>query len=271
MSASPTLNSRLRVLVAKAYKAEKLYASIRNQNSFNQSGIAEGSLPGSRADSPKSRAERQAVDRLASSAAAESAELRGPTGSATLSVFANDVRAKEWQRSHFQLRTALNEILAESAGTRAVQELIELRDRFGAKAAECTALVERETGELLEIARRKEFAHCLKLALELVRHNARAQAYSVIVSELNSILDSSSLQVSGRNHRSSGFSHPGVGKGEERVSPDRPESSAKTEHAGVETSAAAQVAATAATEDAAAIAVSNVIPFSRRAASGRRR
>ncbi len=227
MSAGPTLNSRLRVLVAKAYKAEKLYASIRNQ-------------PGG-----EPRVEKPS----------EHSGEKGVSGSATLSVFANDVRAKEWQRSHFQLRTALNEILAESAGARTIQELLELRDRFGSKAAECTALVERETGELLEIARRKEFAHCLKLALDLVRHNARAQAYSVIVSELNGILDSTSSRTSSQAISSSAQSSPSVS------------SVVASSPAADSTSVVPKQSEVPADGSSA----SNVIPFSRRAVSGRRR
>ena len=227
MSAGPTLNSRLRVLVAKAFKAEKLYASIRNQTVGDPA-------------------------RSISSDPSDGSGERNPSGAATLSVFANDVRAKEWQRSHFQLRTALNEILSESAGARTVQELVELRDRFGSKAAECTGLVERETGELLEIAKRKEFAHCLKLALDLVRHNARAQAYSVIVSELNGILDAAPLQQKTLPQKSSGENRsnfPAEAAATDRNLNEVPESN----------------------HEVAAVAASNVIPFSRRAVSGRRR
>lgn len=254
MSAGPTLNSRLRVLVAKAYKAEKLYASIRNQPAadFSRGEFGADSFRHSGSPSVSGRGADLLND---ISDLDHGSDRRSPSGSATLSVFANDVRAKEWQRSHFQLRTALNEILSEAAGARTVQELIALRDRFGAKAAECTALVERETGELLEVAKRKEFAHCLKLALDLVRHNARAQAYSVIVSELNGILDSAP-------HHKVAAAKQAVS--EPAAAPVRTERKAADD-------AAREKAASAQADDSAAAASSNVIPFSRRAVSGRRR
>lgn len=40
MSATPTLNSRLRVLVAKTFKAEKLYSSIRNSRADKLANVA---------------------------------------------------------------------------------------------------------------------------------------------------------------------------------------------------------------------------------------
>jgi hypothetical protein len=146
MSATPTLNSRLRVLVAKAFKAEKLYASIRSPQ-------PETSLPTS------------------------------------LGEMANDVRAKEWQRAHFQLRTALNDILSETSGAQLAAGVHMLRERFIEKANEGARFVDQGRVELADVAKRSEFAHGMKLCMELVRHNARSQAYSVLIEELSAILE----------------------------------------------------------------------------------
>ncbi len=153
MSSSPTLHSRLRVLVAKAFRAEKLYSSVNNSKS----------------------------DRL--------------TNIAVLSEAASEIRAKEWQRSHYQLRTAINEILTLGSNALVAEQVAELRDRFLAKAKESAAAVERGADELVETARRHEFAHIFKISLELIRLKAQAQACKVVADELASILDVSGRQV----------------------------------------------------------------------------
>lgn len=153
MSSGPTLHSRLRVLVAKAFRAEKLYSSVNNSKS----------------------------DRL--------------TNIAVLSEAASEIRAKEWQRSHYQLRTAINEILTLGSNALIAEQVAELRDRFLAKAKESAAAVERGADELVETARRHEFAHIFKISLELIRLKAQAQACKVVADELASILDVSGRQV----------------------------------------------------------------------------
>lgn len=153
MSSGPTLHSRLRVLVAKAFRAEKLYSSVNNSKS----------------------------DRL--------------TNIAVLSEAASEIRAKEWQRSHYQLRTAINEILTLGSNALIAEQVAELRDRFLAKSKESAAAVERGADELVETARRHEFAHIFKISLELIRLKAQTQACKVVADELASILDVSGRQV----------------------------------------------------------------------------
>ena len=149
MSVTPTLHSRLRVLVAKAFRAEKLYSTVNN-----------------------SRAERL-------------------SNMAALAEAASDIRAREWQRSHYQLRTALNDVLALGNSAAIVKEVHVLRDSFLRKSKESSALVERGAEELVETARRHEFAHIFKISVELIRHKAQAQACRVIADELTSVLDTS--------------------------------------------------------------------------------
>src|SRR6188508_750181 len=101
MTANPTLHSRLRVLVAKAFRAEKLYSTVNS-----------------------SRAERL-------------------TNMAALAEAAGDIRAREWQRSHYQLRTSLNDVLGLGNSSAIVKEVVGLRDQFLRRSQEATSLVEK--------------------------------------------------------------------------------------------------------------------------------
>ena len=159
MTVPPTLNSKLRVLVAKTYRAEKLYSSIRNQR--NEKSANAGAL----------------------------AEM------------ANDVRAREWERSHYQLRIALNEILSLGSNSAVVAEILRLRERFYQSTAENTALLDTGTEALMENVKRHEFAHAFKLSLELVRCKAKAQAGKVIIDELSAVLESSAKSAAAASHQ----------------------------------------------------------------------
>lgn len=144
---SQTLNSRLRVLVAKSFRAEKLYASLRSIEGAKFSAVS------------------------------------------SLSEIANEVRAREWQRSYYELRTALNEILI--LGPQVAKELVHLRKRFNDRYLEDKAAVERGVENLRETVAREEFAHVLKLSVELIRHKARVQANKSVADELTAVLQAS--------------------------------------------------------------------------------
>ena len=147
---NPTLHSRIRVLVAKAFRAERLYGSMRNKQAL--SGVSEE----------------------------------------TLGELANDIRAQEWQKSHFLLRRTLNDILASTTSSSEVaQALALLRDRFKKKGSESAAEVKQLSAHLVEAAGREEFATTLKSSLSLISHKARAQANSVVAEELSALLESS--------------------------------------------------------------------------------
>ncbi len=147
MTVPPTLNSKLRVLVAKTYRAEKLYSSIRNQRSEKATNMG------------------------------------------ALAEMANDVRSREWERSHYQLRIVLNEVIGLGTNSAIIAEILQLRERFYLAANESNAALKSGTETLVENIKRQEFAHIFKLSLELVRHKARAQASKVIIDELSAVLD----------------------------------------------------------------------------------
>lgn len=149
MAATSTLNSRLRVLVAKTFRAEKLYKSI-----------------------PDGQSERL-------------------TNLSALAQSANDIRAKEWQRTHYQLRVALNEVLSEGNSSALADTVLALRERFIARAKESADAVELGVESITDTAARHEFAHIFRLSVEMIRHKARAQASRVVAEELTAVLDSS--------------------------------------------------------------------------------
>ena len=143
MAAKETLNSRLRILVAKTFRAEKLYSSMRN------------------------------------------AYATKPIDSTEV---ANDLRAREWQRIHSDLRVALNDTLSLKSTNAIASRIICLRNHFSSQAQEASLALEKGTERLVASARRHEFAHTAKLSLEFVQRKAREQACQVVADELNEIL-----------------------------------------------------------------------------------
>ena len=176
MSASATLNSRLRVLVAKTFRAEKLYSSIRNTKRDTSVALS------------------------------------------SVSEAANELRAKEWQKSHYELRLALNEILNLGTTSEQSKHLLMLRERFANRVEESAAGIEKAVDSLSETANRQEFAHVLKLSLELIRLKACAQSNKVIAEELTAL-----LSKSGRTTDASGIDPADLDKISIRESSESPQ------------------------------------------------
>ena len=149
MSSNQTLNSRLRVLVAKTFRAEKLYASMKNSNCVENGEIQK------------------------------------------LAEFANTVRADVWQQSHTKLRRALNEIISKTNRDDVIESLIALKNSFIQTSLQSKGLMEKSRTALLELAARDEYAHTLKTSLELIRYKAQMQASQIIADELNAIAQTS--------------------------------------------------------------------------------
>lgn len=149
MTQPSTLHSRLRVLVARTFRAEQVYSSMRNSSNGQTSHLSE------------------------------------------LSDMANDIRAKEWQRGHHQLRTALNDLLDQKNQRLLSTEVNALAHRFQGKFEEVLSVIETQKHALIDSTKRQEFAQGLKFSLELIRLNASAQANKVIADELFAVLDSS--------------------------------------------------------------------------------
>lgn len=153
MAQSQTFNSRLRLLVAKSYKAEKLYSSLRSEVTFQNPD-----------------------------------HLSRVTSASGIAEIANDLRAREWQRLHNELRTALNEILSDTTPANQPRAIAGLLEMFRERFDQDRAYLEENIETLVDASNREEFGHVLKLSLELIRIKSRAQASKAISDELNSVL-----------------------------------------------------------------------------------
>ncbi len=199
MALASSLLSRLKVLVAKTYRAEKLYGSIRNTHSALESSVE------------------------------------------SMSQLANDLRAVEWQKSHAQLRVALNDLVSGDRSRPLSESVRELEKTFRARADSSDVVLLQGTNNLVDSAKRYEFAHVLKLATELIRLRARVQANSAIADELMGLQDSAG----------------GVSVGEQSLDPEELAEAFAASEAEAEPSPVAEPS------------LSNVIPFARRAAGGK--
>lgn len=146
---SQTLHSKLKVLIAQAYKAEKLYGSMRLEH------------------------------RLL---------LESEDG---ISKLANDIRAKQWQRTHFVLRQTLNDLLSNvTSSAELLKAVASLRDKFAKKSLESENTLELKRYELQNACERDEFAHSANVSLELINLKAKSQALRGVADELDSLLKS---------------------------------------------------------------------------------
>jgi len=158
MSDAATLNSRIRVLIAKAFRAEKLYSSVVRQN------VASRNIP---------------------SRSISSLPANSPSGaSAKLSEMSNEVRAREWQTAQSKLRTILNELLERCSQGQLSHEIASVTGEFYHETKKCSLLLDEWKEKLLAAAEREEFAATFKLSMELIRLKARLQASHSISDEL---------------------------------------------------------------------------------------
>lgn len=145
MSSSPTLGSKLRVLIAKSFKAEKLYAAMSGNGIDQRSSVR--------------------------------VEL------------ANEVRAREWERSYHQLRLALNKLVSEVPASNAVSELNKIKHGFLRRSEQSLMDIESGRAAMQDALDREEFAFVYKASLEMIKHKARAQACGVAAQEIDVLLE----------------------------------------------------------------------------------
>ena len=146
MADSATLHSKLRILIAKTFRAEKLYSSLRNPSS------------------------------------------QAATNDTKLAEMANELRAKEWQRSHTLLRTSLNDILDIKKTAEVAEEVATLYQSFINQAHDSSKKLDKTLQALVESGKKEEFVHSLKLSFELIRLKAQMQANHAISDELGAII-----------------------------------------------------------------------------------
>ncbi len=159
MAQTLNLNSKLKILVAKLFKAEKLYHSMKNTAEAAKSSVSK--------NSKSSNSYFQ---------------------STILLEHANEVRANEWHRVHQDYRIKLNDILSELPANKLANGLNEIWQSFISefKSAEYDIKSSKSLAE--ESIEREEYAQLLKISTDLVRKKARLQALKVINDELNLLI-----------------------------------------------------------------------------------
>ena len=109
--------------------------------------------------------------------------------STLLSEITNDLRAREWSKTHSELRQALNGILSEGGDSAAYRRrVVALRGSFLNRLKDIESLAARETELLQKSLDRRSYSHLLKISITLNRLKARAQSVNAIVQELSSVL-----------------------------------------------------------------------------------
>ena len=132
-----------------------------------------------------------------------------------LAEMAGELRAKEWQKGYYQLRTALNDLLGSGSPQAVLDGVVSMRKQFRARMEEATEFVEQATTELQEAAGRHEFSLMLKLTMELIRQKAIAQSSRAICDELGAVLKASGVPDVDRERRRGGEPSWLVGAGDE--------------------------------------------------------
>lgn len=162
MNIPNTLNSRIKILIARTYKAEKLFTNVRlgeegeiKSNSFEQ---------------------------------LNNDEINATKSNSPAALVANDIRAKEWQRAHSELRNALNIMVANNSGSKLVEQVVDLKNQFELGLKTFIKDLDARKLEVVHFIERNEFATALKGSIECIKLNARIQAFRVILNELSHLV-----------------------------------------------------------------------------------
>lgn len=175
-----SLHAKLKILVAKLYKAEKLYASMRRPLSGNNK-ISGASRLGSLNTSNKSQinlAGNIPVKKLDDS----------NFSSGILIEHANEIRSLEWYDVHHTFRVQLNDILSRGNTPNLSLELNSLWHSFCKDFTLAETYIKETKSLALDAMQKEEYAHLLKLSSDLVKRKARIQALKVINDELEALI-----------------------------------------------------------------------------------
>lgn len=179
--ASTALFSKLKILVAKLYKAEQLYSSMRRihtTESSNKTKIEKNTvnqkfknLPGSKVTSLKTQ---------------NSSDLN--LAGQSLIEFSNDIRSNEWYKVHHSFRIKLNDILIEGYNNSLNVRLNDLWQEFLAEFEVAELDLEECNQAAKDSLLKEEYSYLFKLSSELIRRKARLQALKIIHDELNNLI-----------------------------------------------------------------------------------
>ncbi len=147
-----SLISKLRILIARTYRAEKLYGTIRSE---------------------------KAMRALSSSSVSE---------------IANDLRAREWQHVHHELRMKLNDLLERGDSSILSSGIRRLYEEFSNRAELVSSLLVAKKSELLDGVKRDDFAFSANVSFELIKKKAELQASRAIAEEIASVINLHSIK-----------------------------------------------------------------------------
>lgn len=171
-----TLYAKLKILVAKLYKAEKLYASMRRPLNSEHNNI--------------SGASRLASHKVMSLAGKRPKEINRDTtfSSGILIEHANEIRSLEWYEVHHTFRLHLNDILSRGNSVNLGLELNNLWHEFCAEFTLAESYLKESRSHAADAIEKEEYAHLLKISSDLIKRKARIQALKVINDELEVLI-----------------------------------------------------------------------------------
>jgi hypothetical protein len=202
MSAPSTLYSKLKILVAKLYKAEKLYSSMKriplpevNNKPVSPTRTSGSVKPLSNLYNSQSNFQRKSSKvsdfenrTFGNSKDSHVNEINRNSTNNSLIEHANDVRSCEWHKIHQSFRIRLNDLLSEGNNYLLSQKFNDLWLEFLAEF-EIAELDLQECNESAKDALNKEeYSYLIKLSSELIKRKAKLQALKVIHDELNGLL-----------------------------------------------------------------------------------
>jgi hypothetical protein len=203
-----SLHSKLKVLVAKLYKAEKLYASMRRPPSSHTDKGTNQQLSGaSRLQGRPSHLRSTYLKSLSGVRPSVSSDKHKDNSfsSGILIEHANEIRALEWYEVHHTFRILLNDLLSEVKSANAGLELNRIWHEFcyEFQLAEEYLLEARSIAE--DAMEKEEYAHLLKVSSDLIKRKARIQALKVIHDELQVL-----ISLDGKDKGSIDIPLPGI-------------------------------------------------------------
>lgn len=192
MSSSQTLYSKLKVLVAKLYKAEKLYCSMRRVQINEPVKPAHKKVHLLNNNLSKINSNEENLPNLSLHTHSKITELNGPTQN--LIEHANDLRSNEWYKVHHSFRVKLNNILSSGNASQISSQINDLWLEFLAEFEVAELDLQDCSESAKDSLAKEEYSYLFKLSSELIRRKARLQALKVIHDELNTLVSPSTLK-----------------------------------------------------------------------------
>lgn len=125
-----------------------------------------------------------------------SAQILTADPNRSIKLLSNDIKARQWQDAHIELRQKLNEVLRISERKTAIDEMLVIRSLFYGRLTESEDVIANSDSIIFSAVKREDYGCVMQTALELSRHKARLQTYKVIVDELDAFVACFRPQIS---------------------------------------------------------------------------